>query len=124
MVVLIAALDVIICDEKQFGSHQFGLVADPPLPKGDGGETSSNSRAAVIVKSFGCYHCNESWVQKPSLVWWQIRDRKQEMEEKYLTVVEEHVDRLGEMAKNIQEVSCRRCLSAANVLETAFMFGS
>lgn len=34
----------------------------------------------------------------------QIRDRKKEMEEKYLTVVEEHVDRLGEMAKNIQEV--------------------
>lgn len=27
------------------------------------------------------------------------------MEDKYLTVVEEHVDRLGEMAKNIQEVS-------------------
>ncbi|CAM9847174.1 unnamed protein product [Laminaria digitata] len=25
------------------------------------------------------------------------------MEDKYLTVVEEHVDRLGEMAKNIQE---------------------
>lgn len=35
----------------------------------------------------------------------QIRDRKKEMEDKYLTVVEEHVDRLGEMAKNIQEVS-------------------
>ena len=34
----------------------------------------------------------------------QIRERKKEMEEKYLTVVEEHVDRLGEMAKNIQEV--------------------
>ena len=33
----------------------------------------------------------------------QIRDRKKEMEDKYLTVVEEHVDRLGEMAKNIQE---------------------
>lgn len=33
----------------------------------------------------------------------QIRDRKAEMEDKYLTVVEEHVDRLGEMAKNIQE---------------------
>lgn len=33
----------------------------------------------------------------------QIRDRKAEMEDKYLTVVEEHVDRLGEMAKNIHE---------------------
>lgn len=33
----------------------------------------------------------------------QIRDRKKEMEDKYLTIVEEHVDRLGEMAKNIHE---------------------
>ncbi|CAN0409257.1 unnamed protein product, partial [Hapterophycus canaliculatus] len=33
----------------------------------------------------------------------QIRDRKKEMEDKYLTVVEEHVERLGEMAKNINE---------------------
>lgn len=37
----------------------------------------------------------------------KIRDRKKEMEDKYLTVVEEHVDRLGEMAKNIHEVSSK-----------------
>lgn len=31
------------------------------------------------------------------------------MEDKYLTVVEEHVERLGEMAKNINEVSLEGC---------------
>ncbi|CAM9099806.1 unnamed protein product [Discosporangium mesarthrocarpum] len=33
----------------------------------------------------------------------QIRERKKEMEDKYLTVVEEHVERLGQVAKNIHE---------------------
>lgn len=44
------------------------------------------------------------------------------MEEKYLTVVEEHVDRLGEMAKNIQEVRYCRGLLVAKMLEAAFLF--
>lgn len=52
----------------------------------------------------------------------QIRDRKKEMEDKYLTVVEEHVDRLGEMAKNIQEelqIQDRMVDDLGNRIETA-----
>ncbi|CAM9121935.1 unnamed protein product [Ascophyllum nodosum] len=52
----------------------------------------------------------------------QIRERKKEMEEKYLTVVEEHVDRLGEMAKNIQEelqIQDRMVTDMGNRIDTA-----